>query len=69
MVSSTKITGILADGLREWPNNEQEYPRLPYDLTHELTTGFKCGIPLDEIRQGFLLLKYTNNIKDKVLLC
>lgn len=54
IVAATKITGTPADGLKEWPNHDQEFPRWPYTLTHELITGFKRGIPLEEIRQGEL---------------
>ena len=51
IVTAVKITGTIADGSKNWPNHDNEYPRWPYAVPHELLMPLKQGIPLKNIRE------------------
>lgn len=48
IVTATKITGTIEAGAKQWPNQEQEFPRWPYVVPHEQIMGFKEGLTFKE---------------------
>lgn len=53
IVTVTKVTGTIEVGAKQWPSQEQEFPRWPYVVPHEQVMGFKEGLTLKDAGLDF----------------
>jgi hypothetical protein len=73
IITVTEITGTIETGAKEWPDQEREYPRWPYVVSHKQTLGFKEGLTLKEAgidfrpRPGDTYLKLDKETFDKIV--
>ena len=73
IITVTEITGTIETGAKEWPDQEQEYPRWPYVVPHKQTLGFKEGLTLKEAgidfrpRPGDTYLKLDKETFDRIV--
>lgn len=73
IVTVTEITGTIEAGAKEWPDQEQEYPRWPYVVPHKQVLGFKEGLSLKDAgldfrpRPGDTYLKLDKETFDRIV--
>ena len=51
MLGFSEFEAAITKNPKKWPKHEEEYPRWPYVVPHDMLMPLKQGITLDEIRE------------------